>query len=118
VPYPEQLVTTLREARKKSGFSQRVLAEKLGFPQSHISKIESGKISPTISSLIEIARVLGFELMAVPKKYTLIVESFAKERHENQHTQQPAYSLDDEDSDDGGGGDGSGHGDGSGEGFR
>jgi transcriptional regulator with XRE-family HTH domain len=92
--YPEQLVTTLKNAREKSKLSQRALAEKLGVPQSHISKIESGKISPTISSLIEIARVLGFELMAVPKKYVSVVEGLSRGTANSLESQKPAYTLD------------------------
>jgi transcriptional regulator with XRE-family HTH domain len=92
--YPEELVTTLKKAREKVGLSQRALAEKVGIPQSHVSKIESGKISPTISNLIEIARVLGFELMAVPKKYVSVVEGLSRDTTNSLESQKPAYTLD------------------------
>jgi transcriptional regulator with XRE-family HTH domain len=92
--YPEELVATLKKAREKVGLSQRALAEKVGIPQSHVSKIESGKISPTISNLIEIARVLGFELMAVPKKYVSVVEGLSRDTANSLESQKPAYTLD------------------------
>lgn len=96
--YSEDLVLTLRQARKKAGLNQRMLAKKIGVPQSHISKIESGKIKPTITSIIAIGRVLGFEIMAVPKQYVAAVKSLSQ--NNNQQKQQPAYSLDDEDEND------------------
>jgi len=93
--YPEELVITLKKAREKAGLRQRELAEKVGVPQSHISKIETGKISPTISILIQIARILRFELMAVPKQYTGLVKSLTN-NDPNAFT-QPAYRIDEDD---------------------
>lgn len=37
------LLSKLRNARIKAGFSQREVAEKFGKPQSYISKVESGE---------------------------------------------------------------------------
>lgn len=98
IPYAEELIITLKKAREQSGLSQRALAEKMGVPQSHISKIESGKINPTIASLIEIARILGMELMAVPKPYVAAVKGLSQAKAFADENQQPAYTLDDEDS--------------------
>ncbi len=60
------LTTVLAAARHRAGLSQRALADKVGLAQSHISKIERGAVDPQISTLIEIARVLGLELSLVP----------------------------------------------------
>jgi transcriptional regulator with XRE-family HTH domain len=60
------IITALTAARHRGGLSQRALADKVGLAQSHISKIERGAVDPQISSLIEIARVLGLELSLVP----------------------------------------------------
>jgi transcriptional regulator with XRE-family HTH domain len=60
------LIAALAAARHRGGLSQRALANKVGLAQSHISKIERGAVDPQISSLIEIARVLGLELSLVP----------------------------------------------------
>jgi ribosome-binding protein aMBF1 (putative translation factor) len=92
--YSEELLSTLKKARQKAALSQRALAAKIGVPQSHISKIENGHISPTISMVIEMARVLGLELMAVPKQYISAINHLTQEQ--NHMTQQAAYTLDDE----------------------
>ncbi len=95
----EQLITTLKDARKRKNLSQQALAKKLGVPQSHISKIENGKINPTIASILEIARTLDMELMAIPKKYVHAVAGLTREQLKGNESQQPAYRLDEDDKD-------------------
>ncbi|UOA20486.1 hypothetical protein DSM14862_03323 (plasmid) [Sulfitobacter indolifex] len=64
----ENLVTTLKAARENKGLSQRALSARAGVPQSHISKIESGMVNLTVSSLTAIANALDLELALVPRK--------------------------------------------------
>ena len=54
------------------------MAEKVGLPQSHISKIESGHVDIRLSSLIELARVLDLELSLVPRKLVPAVRSIIR----------------------------------------
>ncbi|HEY2819262.1 MAG TPA: helix-turn-helix transcriptional regulator [Casimicrobiaceae bacterium] len=51
-------------ARKQSGLSQDVLAERSGVPQAEISRIESGMLSrgPTLLTLVRLARAMGESL--------------------------------------------------------
>ncbi len=88
------LLKMLKLARLDKRLSQKDLAKKLGIPQSHISKIESGKINPTIAILIEIARTLDLELMAIPKKHMILVEGIIR-GSVNGSLQEPMYQLDD-----------------------
>ena len=74
----EQIVRTLREARASKGLSQRALAIRVGVPQSHISKIESGSVDLRLSSLIEIARALGLEITLVPRTALPAVQSIVR----------------------------------------
>jgi len=46
-------------ARKQARLTQEELAEKSGLPQSHISRIECGKLSPSTGTLEKIASALG-----------------------------------------------------------
>lgn len=49
----------IAQLRKQQGISQAQLAEAAGTNQFHVSKIESGSVSPTIDVLARIAAALG-----------------------------------------------------------
>ncbi|MBE0545856.1 MAG: helix-turn-helix transcriptional regulator [Verrucomicrobia bacterium] len=49
----------IRAERKKVGVSQEKLAEKAGLSTVFISRVERGKESPSVDSLVKIARALG-----------------------------------------------------------
>jgi len=89
------ILSYLKDARVKKRLSQSDLAVKLGVPQSHISKIESGKINPTLGIVTEIARALDCELMLIPKKFAIAVKSTLQTRTANSTT-PPAYTLSDD----------------------
>lgn len=52
----------LRMLREKLGLSQRALAKKAGVPSSTVSLIESGKSSPSVSSLKRLLDAAGLSL--------------------------------------------------------
>lgn len=56
------VVSKLSALRRAQGMTQTQLAERLGRPQSLISGIESGRVSPHIETLVAIARELGHEI--------------------------------------------------------
>jgi transcriptional regulator with XRE-family HTH domain len=64
----EDLVKALKAARKAKGLNQRELGALAGLPQSHISKIETGRADIRISSLVELARILELDVRLVPRK--------------------------------------------------
>lgn len=72
------LAEQLKAARAGKGLSQRALGQKVGVPQSHISKIESGQVDIKTSSLIELARALGLEPMLVPRRLAPAVEALSR----------------------------------------
>ena len=49
----------IRVERKKAGVTQEKLAEKASLSTVFISRVERGKESPTVDSLLKIARALG-----------------------------------------------------------
>ena len=65
---PEDLRDELKLARKERGWSQQELGRQLGMTQRHISEIETGKIVPRYDTLIEIVRLLGHDLVLVPRE--------------------------------------------------
>ena len=90
----------LKAERVAKGLSQRALSELAGVPQSHISKIENGTVDLRLSSLIELARVLGLELMLVPRKAMPAVKSIVRgiERPPKEfETARSAYALEGDD---------------------
>jgi len=74
-----QIAEMLIAARRRAGLSQRALGGKVGVAQSHISKIERAVIDPQVSSLMELARALGLELMLVPAPLVPAVQALGRE---------------------------------------
>lgn len=95
----EDIARTLKEARARKGLSQRELGEKVGLPQSHVSKIESGRVDLKLSSLVELTRILDLELMPVPRKLVPAVRGIIRNAEtpgvSPADKPMPAYRLDD-----------------------
>jgi transcriptional regulator with XRE-family HTH domain len=116
------LAHRLKISREVKGLSQRALSERIGVPQSHISKIENGKVDMQVTSLLELTRGLGLEVVLVPQGKLSAVEAILRSDARPGQTPLPAYRIDDDDSEWSDGrffGDGSGDGSvrGSGRGF-
>jgi len=97
----EHIVSILKAARDRKGFSQRELAKKAGVPQSHISKIENGAVDLRVSSLVALARVLDLEVTLVPRKAVSAVQSIVRSSEGSTGNEgeesRPVYSLDEDD---------------------
>jgi transcriptional regulator with XRE-family HTH domain len=63
----QPFVNEIKAARQSKGLTQRALGERVGLPQSHISRIENGTVDLQVSSLVAIARALDLELMLIPR---------------------------------------------------
>jgi ribosome-binding protein aMBF1 (putative translation factor) len=57
----ERFQQLLVQARKKSGLSQQEVANRLGRPQTYVSKCELGTRRMDVVELVEIAAVIGFD---------------------------------------------------------
>ena len=86
---------SIRAARKAKGLTQHELGQRVGLPQSHISKIESGAVDLQLSSLVEITRALDLELKLVPRRILPAVEAVLRAGGTTAR-ERPAYRLDDE----------------------
>lgn len=60
-----QLGTKLADLRKRSGYSQEALAEKMGVSRQAVSKWERGDSTPDTDTLIELARLYSVSLDAL-----------------------------------------------------
>lgn len=57
-----QLGTKLADLRKRNGYSQEALAEKLGISRQAVSKWERGESTPDTDTLIELSRLYSVSL--------------------------------------------------------
>jgi len=78
----EDIAASIKVARIAKGFTQKQLGERVGLPQSHISKIEGGSVDLQISSLVEIARALDLELKLVPRRTVPAIEGVVRSQRE------------------------------------
>src|SRR5450631_176294 len=90
---PAELRLALKEAREKRGWSQRDLGSRLGIGQRHISGIESGKIVPRYDTLLEIVRMLGCDLIMVPRALVPIVQSLVRDHLKDEPGEGEERSL-------------------------
>lgn len=58
----------LKIARQQKRLKQSEFGNKLGLPQSHISKIERGETDPRLSTVVDMARIVDRELVLVPRR--------------------------------------------------
>lgn len=61
-----QIVGTMIERRHDMNLSQRELADLCGIPHSSVARIESGKSTPNLSTLLKIFQKLDLSLIAAP----------------------------------------------------
>ena len=66
--YNRLLQRVLREARTDAGLTQEEVAVRLGFPQSFVSKYETGERRLNLGELRDICEVLGVSLLDVVRK--------------------------------------------------
>lgn len=81
----------LKIARKDKKWSQAKLAQYVGSIQAHISKIEKGDVDLRLSSLQEIARILGLEVMLVPAPLQAHLQSII---NGEEPSQKPRFAID------------------------
>lgn len=65
-----QIIGAMIEQRKTLNLSQRDLAALCGIPQSSVARIESGKSTPNITTLLRIFNKLGLSLVVTPSLNT------------------------------------------------
>ena len=92
----EHLVKALVDARKKASMTQHELGQSLSIPQSYISEIENGKRDLRASTLLEIARTLGYEVMLIPRSHLKEVESVLEGEKEEEQGLYQLTEYDDE----------------------
>lgn len=77
---PDPLVATLTQARKKMSLTQAELATLAGLSRMTVQRLESNGLDPRLSTLHEMARVLGYELLAIPSAARAEVQAVLDQR--------------------------------------
>ena len=67
-PQYDILQKDLVDARKKTGLTQQEVADRLGRPQSFVSKYECGERGLDIIELLAVCRTLGIKPLSILKK--------------------------------------------------
>lgn len=93
---PAPLRQTLAAARLQKDLSQAELGQLVGLPQTHISGIETGRVVPRYDTLLDLVRVLGHDLVLVPRDLVPLVEAVLHERRQStpEDDEQPLYQPD------------------------
>lgn len=63
-----EIAHAIRTTRAAARISQRELGQRAGLTQAQISRFESGRVNLRLSSLVELARAIGLEVMLVPRE--------------------------------------------------
>ena len=90
---PEEIRRSLKEAREKRGWTQRVLVSRIGLTQRHVSGIETGKIVPRYDTLLELVRILDHDLLMVPRALVPVVQSLMRDHLQDQSGEGAERSL-------------------------
>lgn len=94
---PDLLRQSLVSARRQKGLSQAELGKLTGLPQAHVSGIENGRVVPRYDTLLDLVRVLGHDLVLVPRDLVPVVEALIRERRagaSGEEEERPLYEPD------------------------
>lgn len=67
--YQERLHALLRSIRHEAGLRQSALAQRLGRPQSYVSKYESGERRLDLIDILEICQAIGISLSDFARRF-------------------------------------------------
>jgi transcriptional regulator with XRE-family HTH domain len=84
-------MTRLRAAREHKGFSQTFVAEGVGMTQSHLAKLEKGKVAASPDTATRLAKFFGGlvtrEEILYPEEYPVVELPQRKSAHSAQQLQ-------------------------------
>lgn len=72
------VIAMLCSQRKALKMTQAQLAQRSGMSRMSVQKIESGQTDPRLSSIMELARAMGLELLVVPSELRPELEAFVR----------------------------------------
>lgn len=95
------LIQQLIDAREKLGLTRASVSQQMGFPQGYLSRLEKGTYDLKASTLIELSRFYGLEIILAPKQLVPEFRSMLKSSTDKEDESERAFiPLGDEDDDD------------------
>jgi transcriptional regulator with XRE-family HTH domain len=88
--------------RRARGWTQTELGRQVGLPQVHISDIETGKVVPRFDTLLDLVRVLDYDLLLVPRPLVPAVQALIRTYRrpdsagDADESERPLYATNDE----------------------
>lgn len=79
----EKIGKFIAECRKENGYTQAVLAEKLGITDRAVSKWETGKSMPDASIMLELCNLLNISVNELLTGEHIAMESYKEKAEEN-----------------------------------
>jgi DNA-binding XRE family transcriptional regulator len=99
---PDDIRNRLIEMRRARAWTQVELGRQVGLPQVHISDIETGKVVPRFNTLLDLVRVLDYDLRLVPRPLVPAVQALIRAYHrpdsagDADEGERPLYATTDE----------------------
>jgi predicted transcriptional regulator len=87
----QPILEELAAQRHRTGLSQEAVARRAGLTQTYLSKVERAKIDPRLSTLQDIARAQGLEIMLVPSDTVPAVRALLGQGQNPQ--ERPLFSI-------------------------
>lgn len=88
---PEDIRQSLVAARINRKWSQAELGARIGLPQMHISGIETGKIVPRFDTLLDLVRILDYDLLLTPRSLVPAVQALIRDQGRDAE-ERPLYA--------------------------
>ncbi len=85
----------LKAARLNRNWSQAELGQRLGLPQMHISGIETGKIIPRFDTLLDLVRILDYDLLLTPRSLVPVAQALIRDQGRDAE-ERPLYANNEE----------------------
>ncbi|MEJ2718250.1 MAG: helix-turn-helix transcriptional regulator, partial [Deltaproteobacteria bacterium] len=83
----ESLGERIRKMRTRQKMDLETLAQQTGYDRDYLEKVEQGKVSPAVGTLIQISRALAVD------SASLLAEDRKKERRRSYRKRTKAYSY-------------------------
>jgi transcriptional regulator with XRE-family HTH domain len=91
-PLLKDIGLRFRKARQTAGLSQEQIAQRANISRPRYRDIETGAAAARATTLVNVARALGMEMMLIPQAMVPAVQSMLQPTDDDDH--RPAFTSD------------------------